>query len=204
MTDGTGGADDSNTETLGHNLEIWQRYASHTQERGLAPTESVILIDPASACQYHFYRGRLAGAYLCSTAAAGLGEEAGSHRTPRGLHVVEEKHGDGLPPGAILKARVPTGQNWRSVTPAGDPGGPNLVTTRLLWLRGLEPGFNAGPGRDSKERYIYIHGTNRESRLGHPVSGGCILMRDAEIAWLYPRIPVGSHVWISPECADRV
>jgi lipoprotein-anchoring transpeptidase ErfK/SrfK len=96
----------------------------------------------------------------------------------------------------VLQGRTPTGRLWRDF-PRREDGQPhNLVTTRLLWLRGLEPGVNSGPGVDSYRRYIYIHGTNREDALGGAVSGGCVLLRDAEILDLYPRVPVGTHVWL--------
>ena len=49
----------------------------------------------------------------------------------------------------------------------------NLITTRILWLAGLEPGVNAGGAVDTYERYIYIHGTNHEHRLGAPASSEC-------------------------------
>lgn len=165
-------------------------------QAGLAPAQTVILVTIRGACQYHFFQGRLAGAYLCSTSAAAPSELADSGGTPRGLHAVAEKHGDGAPLGQVFKARKPAGASWRELPESIDGKRQNLVTTRILWLRGLEPGLNAGEGRDTYQRYIYIHGTNRVDALGSPASGGCVLLRDAEIAALYDAVPVGSHVWI--------
>jgi lipoprotein-anchoring transpeptidase ErfK/SrfK len=94
----------------------------------------------------------------------------------------------------ILKARIPTGQFWPK---ASDAATSNLVTTRILWLEGLQPGFNSGAGVDSYARFIYIHGTNREDALGSQISGGCVLLRDSEVVRLYAETPVGSHVYLA-------
>ncbi len=73
---------------------------------------------------------------------------------------------------------------------------PNLITTRILWLRGLEPGVNVGLGVDTHDRYIYIHGTNHEERLGTPDSHGCVLMSNAEVIKLFEAVPSKTLVWI--------
>ena len=72
----------------------------------------------------------------------------------------------------------------------------NLITSRILWLRGLEPGVNRGGEVDTYDRYIYIHGTNREDRIGEPQSAGCVLMRNLEIVELYEEVRTGDHVLI--------
>src|SRR5690606_32351873 len=69
---------------------------------------------------------------------------------------------------------------------------PNLVTTRILRLRGLEPGKNSGENCDTYDRYIYIHGTNHEDRIGTPDTAGCIVLRNAEVITLYNSTPEGS------------
>lgn len=126
--------------------------------------------------------------FTISTSRFGLGSEPGSYRTPLGRFEVSEKFGDDAPLGAVFKGRVFTGE----VAPFFDPEGEeDLVTTRILWLHGLEPG-NA----NTKERYVYIHGTNHEESIGLPASHGCIRMKNAEIAELYPLIPVGTVVEI--------
>jgi len=73
----------------------------------------------------------------------------------------------------------------------------NLITSRILRLVGLEAGLNQGPGVDSYERYIYIHGTNKESKLGSPASSGCIQVSNVDAINLASEIPQGSHVYIS-------
>ena len=114
--------------------------------------------------------------------------------TPRGLHEIAEKIGADAPPGIVFKNRVSTGKHFLEFGDAAQTQ--NLITTRILWLRGLEPGVNAGGNVDSHQRYIYIHGTNHEERLGTPFSAGCIEMNNLEIIGLFDEIRTGDQVWI--------
>ena len=114
--------------------------------------------------------------------------------TPRGLHYIAEKIGAGAPPGTVFKGRVNLGRHFNELDETENTK--NLITTRSLWLRGLEPGVNAGGDVDTHERYIYIHGTNHEDRLGSPFSGGCIEMINIEIAGLFEEVRTGDMVWI--------
>jgi lipoprotein-anchoring transpeptidase ErfK/SrfK len=50
---------------------------------------------------------------------------------------------------------------------------------------------------NSYQRYIYIHGTNHEDRIGTPASHGCVRMKNSDVAELYDLIPLGSSVQIS-------
>ncbi len=61
----------------------------------------------------------------------------------------------------------------------------DLILTRILTLDGLEDGINRGPGHDSLERYIYLHGTNHEDLLGRPVSCGCVRLSNTDICALF-------------------
>ena len=115
--------------------------------------------------------------------------------TPRGLHEIAERIGAGQPPGMVFKARVSTGHHFNELSAAADTG--NLITSRILWLRGVEPGVNRGGDVDSYERYIYIHGTNREALLGQPQSAGCVLMRNLDIVELYEEVRAGDLVLIA-------
>ncbi len=95
----------------------------------------------------------------------------------------------------VFKARIPTGRHFSELP--GDAADPrNLITSRILWLRGLEPGVNAGGDVDTHDRYIYIHGTQREDALGTPLSAGCVLMRNLDIIELYDEVRTGDLVWI--------
>jgi lipoprotein-anchoring transpeptidase ErfK/SrfK len=116
-----------------------------------------------------------------------------SECTPRGNHVIDEKIGDGCPLNTVFVGRRATGEIYtaelREQQPARD-----WILTRILWLRGTEPGRNLGANVDSKARYIYIHGTPDETRLSVPGSRGCIRMRNRDIVELYDAVEVGTAV----------
>lgn len=119
--------------------------------------------------------------------------------TPRGLHEIAEKIGAGAPPGIVFKSRASTGKHFSEFDETTQAT--NLITTRILWLRGLEPGVNAGTNArgeavDTYSRYVYIHGTNHEERLGTPYSAGCIEMNNLEIIGLFDQVRPGDLVWI--------
>jgi hypothetical protein len=142
---------------------------------------------------YGIERGRLRFAYPCSTAKKGVGNRENSHQTPLGWHQIDERIGDGLPCGAVFKERTYTGQVWSSdQTTERD-----LILSRILWLRGLEAGVNAGPGVDSYARYIYIHGTPAEAQLGLPASLGCIRLSNKHVVELFDRTTAGTRVLIT-------
>ncbi|MBL9216208.1 MAG: L,D-transpeptidase [Opitutaceae bacterium] len=132
--------------------------------------------------------------YIVSTSLRPPSNVQDSLGTPRGLHVVAEKHGAGAPPGIVFKGRVSTGRHFSEFDPAEQER--NLITSRILWLRGLEPGVNVGGAVDTYCRYIYIHGTNHEDRLGRPASAGCVQMSNLDVIELFDHARVGDHVWI--------
>ncbi|MDP1927053.1 MAG: L,D-transpeptidase [Thiobacillus sp.] len=134
--------------------------------------------------------------YPVSTAANGAGEQAGSHCTPRGRHRIAEKIGADTPLGTAFKSRQPTGEIWTPELDAEFPGR-DWILSRILWLEGLEPGKNQGNSVDSHDRFIYIHGTNEEHKLGTPASHGCIRMKNEDVAELFKLVPVGTEVRIS-------
>jgi UDP-N-acetylmuramate-alanine ligase len=131
-------------------------------------------------------------AWPVSTALAGIGGEEGSYRTPPGWHVVARRIGGDAEPGTVFSSREPTGETWCGETCADD-----LILTRILTLDGIEDGINRGPGCDSLERYIYLHGTNHESLLGRRASHGCVRLSNADIAELFVRLREGDHVLIA-------
>ncbi|MFQ5430711.1 MAG: L,D-transpeptidase family protein [Phycisphaerae bacterium] len=138
-------------------------------------------------------RGRVRFVYRCSTAAKGTGNREHSHQTPLGWHAVAERFGGDLPRGAVLVGRKPTGAVWHP----GDRTEKDLVLSRILWLKGLEPGLNQGAGVDSHDRYIYIHGTPAEEKLGSPASMGCIRLSNDDVIALYPIARTGVPVLIT-------
>jgi hypothetical protein len=143
-----------------------------------------------------FHKGELVRAYGVSTSLKPPSNVKDSLGTPRGLHEIAERIGGEQPAGMVFKGRKPTGRHFSEHEDNG-----NLITSRILWLRGLEPEVNvgrsvAGEAVDTYERYIYLHGTNREDRIGQPWSAGCVLMTNHEIVALYEELRVGDMVCI--------
>ncbi len=114
--------------------------------------------------------------------------------TPLGLHEVAEKIGADAPMDSVFINRVCTGRHYSELP--SEEREKNLITSRILWLRGLEPGRNQGPGCDSYDRYIYIHGTNHEDLIGAPQSSGCVQMTNRDVIKLFDAIEPGTLVWI--------
>jgi lipoprotein-anchoring transpeptidase ErfK/SrfK len=76
--------------------------------------------------------------------------------------------GDGLDIGAVLVARVPTGEIYSPKLKQQYPNR-DWILTRILWLDGIE-----AHNKNTKARYIYIHGAPDEATMGVPSSKGCI------------------------------
>ena len=132
--------------------------------------------------------GRVTRSFPVSTAKKGTGSEPDSHKTPLGWHRVCAKIGDGAAAGTQFVGRQPTGRIWKSTDPVEEK---NLVLTRILWLDGEE-----AHNRTSKDRYIYIHGTNREDLIGTPASAGCVCLKNSDVIELYDLVPNGTRVEI--------
>ncbi len=123
--------------------------------------------------------------YTISSAANGIGFDEGSYCTPTGRFVIQEKIGEGEPLHTIFKSRLPVGI-WDGEITAAD-----MILTRILRLHGLDP-----ENANSMQRFIYIHGTNREDMLGQSASCGCIRMSNADIIELFDAIDLGTPVFI--------
>jgi L,D-transpeptidase-like protein len=132
--------------------------------------------------------------YPVSTSMFGLGDSWGRMTTPVGNLAVEKKIGDNAPTGAVFHNRRLTGEVLQPNAPGRDP-----VTTRIIWLRGLE-----AQNAHAFKRCIYIHGTPQEKAVGRPASYGCIRMKSSDIAALYDRVPLGALVQITPEHLPKV
>lgn len=143
-----------------------------------------------------FENGVLWKAFSVSTSRNPASCVSGSNGTPLGLHKIDGKIGADMPLGTVFRGRKPCG------TLAGQPPqelAKNLITTRIMRLRGLEDGVNAGGNVDTYSRYVYIHGTNQESKIGSPNSHGCVLLKNADVAELFDVVNDGSVVLISLE-----
>jgi hypothetical protein len=134
--------------------------------------------------------------YPISTALLGAGQCLGSQQTPLGRHRVRARIGDGLPLGAVLVGRRPTGEIHTPELAHRFPHR-DWILTRILWLSGLEKGFNRLGDVDTMRRYIYIHGTPDSEPMGQPASHGCIRMRNRDVVELFDRVPVGTPVMIT-------
>jgi len=128
-----------------------------------------------------------------STALNGPGQRRGSECTPLGRHVIRARIGAGLPVNSVFVGRRPTGEIYSAGLDRSQPGR-DWILTRILWLSGLEPGFNRLGDVDTMRRYIYIHGTPYEDDIGKPVSKGCIRMRNRDLIELFDLAPVGTIV----------
>jgi hypothetical protein len=162
---------------------------------GIKPGERVLAVRISTATMQFYRGGVLVKSYGISTSKRPPSNIKNSMGTPRGLHEIAERIGHGQPPGMVFKSRVAIGRHYSELPDADE--NQNLITTRILWLRGLEPGVNRGGDVDTYERYVYIHGTNHEDRLGEPLSSGCVLMRNLEIIELYDQVRAGDLVWIA-------
>jgi len=127
-----------------------------------------------------------------SSSRFGLGSEEGSNKTPLGRFQISEKIGHESAPGTIFKSRV-------ALAPDDPlPETEDWITSRILWLDGLEE-HNA----NTRERFVYIHGTKHEDKIGTPDSHGCIRMRNADVIELFNLVEVGTPVAILDRPAPR-
>lgn len=144
---------------------------------------------------FHIKNGIVENEYIISSAKNGVGQEINSGKTPEGLHLIKEKIGDQLPKGAVLQERIFNGQIANIYTDSTDIND-DKVTTRILWLTGIEEGINKGGNVDTYNRYIYIHGTPEEGLIGQPSSHGCIRMKNDDVISLYNSIGLNTPVLI--------
>ena len=170
-------------------IEISQKYLKKPA------IKEIIFVSIKKQRLYHIKNDTIIKEYIISSSAYGVGSEAGSNKTPLGLHKIRQKYGEETPINGRMVGRVFYGtiatiykDNTKSKT--------DDVTTRILWLEGLERGKNKGEGIDSFKRYIYIHGTSEEGRLGTPASHGCIRMKNKEVIDLYNKVAIGTLVLI--------
>ena len=143
-----------------------------------------------------FENPKLIKTYPVSTSKYGVGNEKNSKKTPLGTHFIIQKIGDGAKIGTIFELCENTGRIAEIYTDTTDIQ-EDLVTTRILWLKGIVPEVNEGEGVDSYNRHIYIHGTPEEGLIGKPASKGCIRMKNKDIIELFDLVPqrtlVGIH-----------
>jgi lipoprotein-anchoring transpeptidase ErfK/SrfK len=162
------------------------------RESGEAP-DRLIVVDVARQLLSLVEAGSVVGEWPVSTAQRGIGGEEGSERTPPGWHRVRQKIGAGAEPGTVFEQRTPNGQVWR-----GEQTDRDLILSRIITLEGLEDRVNRGPGCDSLQRFIYIHGTNHVAKLGQPASHGCVRMAGEHVIALFDLVVEHDPVLIVP------
>jgi lipoprotein-anchoring transpeptidase ErfK/SrfK len=124
--------------------------------------------------------------YPISSSRFGLGTEEGSMKTPLGRFQIAQKIGHDMPRGTIFQSRVPLKPD--DPLPATE----DLVTSRILWLDGLDE-----DNANTRDRFIYIHGTKHEDKIGRPDSHGCIRMRNQDVIELFDLVEEGTAVQIT-------
>ena len=140
-------------------------------------------------------RGRPVERYRVATATNGPGERNGSECTPRGWHRIRACIGGDQPANAVFKGRRPTGEIYSPALRREHPQR-DWILTRILWLSGLQPGFNRFGDVDTMRRYVYIHGCPDEDPMGVPSSHGCVKRRNADVIRLFERVESGARVLI--------
>lgn len=152
----------------------------------------LLVVDAERQIATWFEAGNAVAAWPVSTARAGIGGGEGSYRTPPGWHRIHQRIGADAADGTVFVSREPAGETWRGETRDDD-----LILTRILTLDGLEDGVNRGQGRDSLQRYIYLHGTNHEGLLGRAVSHGCVRLSNEAVCQLFAQVREGDFVFVA-------
>ena len=133
------------------------------------------------------YKGK---SYSISTAINGTGEIEGSYCTPTGKFKIAEKIGANLELGSVLVEREPTGEIYNTDLAKKNPDR-DWILTRILWLDGIEE-----HNQNTKNRYIYIHGSPDEIQMGMAGSKGCIRMHNYDVIELFESTQSGENVII--------
>ena len=160
----------------------------------ILPSHQRIIISIERQRLFTFNQNTLHKEFIISTSEKPPSCQENSFGTPLGLHKVAEKIGDNAPLGTVFKGRKAQGFTYQDAH--ADDSKLNLITTRIMRLKGLDPSINLGDPQDTYNRYIYIHGTNHESRLGTPFSKGCIEISNSDCIELYDWATEETLVWI--------
>jgi lipoprotein-anchoring transpeptidase ErfK/SrfK len=178
-------------------LPQWMSSALQQLENHRTPAagSAVLLIKIDEQTLYLLDKGAIKKTWPVSTSKFGIGNQSGSYKTPIGVHRVAEKVGADCQPCEIIRTRIPTGEIAVLDTAHSSR---DMITTRILWLDGLQPGVNSGGNMDSRLRYIYIHGTPEERLLGTPSSIGCVRMGNEAVIEVFDSVQIGTLVNIVP------
>lgn len=166
--------------------------------------QNIAIVSIADQQLYLIKKRAITKSYIISTAEAGYGNLSGSYQTPLGIHCIAEKCGENAPIASIFKARENTNKIAKIILDPNIRSNEDNITSRILWLKGLEEGFNKGidlenNSVDSFSRYIYIHGTDEEGLLGQAVSHGCVRMANHDVIEIFDKVEIGDLVVITED-----
>jgi len=161
----------------------------------LAQDNLSIEIDISLQRLYLVDNSTIISSYPISSSKYGEGSKQNSFKTPLGSHMIKEMIGDQVPKNTIFISRINT-QREAKIIHDQENSDNDYVTTRIMWLDGLEDGKNKGKGVDSYNRYIYIHGTHEEGLIGQKASHGCIRMFNSDVIELFSVVKKGTKVYI--------
>ncbi|MDX8382533.1 MAG: L,D-transpeptidase [Ghiorsea sp.] len=154
----------------------------------------MVKISIAQQMLYHRRPTGVVCAYPVSTARKGAGNQQGSWQTPLGKHRIDAKIGENMPKFTAFVGRMPVATFHPSIKAQRQ----DWILSRILWLSGMQTGINRRGKVDSRQRYIYIHGTNEEENMGSPASHGCIRMTNDDVIHLFAHVRLGESVVITP------
>ena len=137
---------------------------------------------------YLYEKNKLIRSYPVSSSAYGEGQVENSLKTPMGMHKIKTKIGTNVDKYHFFVSRQHIPQKIDIINEKIDSED-DFITSRIMWLEGLNDGFNRGLNVDSYNRFIYIHGTHEEGLIGEKASHGCIRMLNHDVLELYELIP---------------
>ena len=175
--------------------DLYLNYKEKVNSLKLIASEHLLLACVASQQILHLHKGKSVKTYPMPSSKLAQSCIEGSLGTPWGLHQICEKIGEGAEVGTVFEGRVSIGKTAEQCSL--EKRARNLITTRILRLSGLEEDVNKGGSKDTFKRYVYIHGTNHEEKIGKPASSGCLQMLNADIVELFNNIEIGAHLFIS-------
>tara|TARA_B100001059_G_scaffold19147_1_gene15682 strand:+ start:19534 stop:20124 length:591 start_codon:yes stop_codon:yes gene_type:complete len=181
--------------SLSTNESIIDRVNNYCEKKKGQTFDEIIYVSVKNQKMYVISENSIIKTYPVSTAKKGIGNVKNSDMTPHGLHYIKEKHGAKTPLNGRMIGRVFYGQ-IATIYSDTTTSKTDDITTRILWLSGSEKNINKGGNVDSFERYIYIHGTSEEGKIGTPASHGCIRMLNKDVIELYSNTKIGTKVLI--------
>ncbi len=176
-------------------INILREYHQRCSTLSIIPTKWSIIISTKKQSLFLAKDNILEKSYSVSTSTNPPSCIENSYGTPNGLHFACELIGENAEEGMVFKGRVPTGQKYWECS--SEDQVKSLITTRIIRLKGLERDLNLGENHDTFDRYVYIHGTNHENKIGKPASIGCIHLNNKEMLEIFEKTPINSHVYIS-------